>query len=76
MLFAQKVDANRQELYEANMNAKNDEFRNTRSLERTTIQVLGSVLNDDGTADVLLAVTVAGPDVSYMDAVVLHSQMI
>ena len=69
MLFAQKVDANRQELYEANMNAENDEFRNTRSLEGTTIQVLGSVLNDDGTADVLLAVTVASPDVSYMDAI-------
>ena len=69
MLFAQKVDANRQELYEANMNAENDEFRNTRSLEGTTIQVMGSVLNDDGTADVLLAVTVASPDVSYMDAI-------
>ena len=71
MLFAEKVDANRQELYQAHLSAQEDAMRNTRSLDGTSISVMGSVLNDDGTADVLVAVTVASPDVSYMDAIAL-----
>ena len=49
----EKLSANRDELYQAYLDNQ-DERDNSRTLEGTTVEILGSYNNGDGTADVYI----------------------
>jgi hypothetical protein len=49
--MTEKLNASREELYQAYLNNR-DEIDNSRTLEGTSVEILGSVLNGDGTADI------------------------
>ena len=63
----EKLSANRDELYQAYLDNQ-DERDNSRTLEGTTVEILGSYNNGDGTADVYIGLNVVSATTEYVDA--------
>jgi len=63
---AEKIDDYREARYEDYLNGDNP--RNDRTLEGTYVEILGSVLQDDGTADVYIGLQVTSATTEYLDA--------
>ena len=65
---SQKANDRREEL--AELASGNDNYQNSREIDQTsTIGVAGSILNDDGTADIIVNFDLQSSDVSYADAI-------
>ena len=69
--MTEKLHANREELYQAYLDNR-DETDNSRTLEGTSVEILGSVLNADGTADIFIGLDMVSANTCYLDAAQIH----
>ena len=64
-----KIEDNRDELYQNYLDFVNENPGADRSLEGSTVSVVGAVDNLDGTSDIIIGINIASPDVSWADAI-------
>ena len=64
-----KMEANREQLYQDYLDFISENPDASRDLTGTTISVMGSILNDDGTADILVGLNMVSPNNAWLSGV-------
>jgi hypothetical protein len=64
-----KMEANREQMHQDYLDFIDDNPQSSRDLTGTTISIMGSVLNDDGTADIIVGLNMISPNNAWLSGV-------